>query len=311
LHQGATGSGTVLFLHAPLINFQHPMNALAQIQPKLESPEEIAAQLGNAQKMEAIGRLVSGVAHDFNNLLTGVVLCGDLLLAGLEKQSPLRRYAQEIRMAAAHGTELIQQLLAVAQQGAVTASLLSFNDAVAGLRNLLERLIGEDIELITHLSDELDMVKMDPAHSQQIILNLLLNARDAMPDGGRITLTTRNYRPVVTDLGPAESNPLTHVEFEVSDTGCGMDAETRARAFQPFFTTKKPGAGSGLGLATVSSIVQQCGGTVVVHSEPGKGARVVVRLPAQFVAPIMKEAGGKFGPAPAPDPQTQRQGKQV
>jgi two-component system, cell cycle sensor histidine kinase and response regulator CckA len=283
------------------------MNALAQIQPKLESSEATTEQLGNPQRMEAIGRLVSGVAHDFNNLLTGVVLCSDLLLTGLEKQSPLRRYAQEIRMAAAHGTELIQQLLAVARQGAVAASLLSFNEAIAGLRNLLVRLIGEDIELVTNLADDLGMVTMDPAHSQQIILNLLLNARDAMPDGGRITLTTRNCGLVVNDS--AESSRLGLVEFEVSDTGCGMDAETRARAFQPFFTTKKPGAGSGLGLATVSSIVKQCGGTVLVQSEPGKGARVVVRLPAQLVPRTIEDAGGNFGPAAAPDSQTQRQGK--
>jgi two-component system cell cycle sensor histidine kinase/response regulator CckA len=285
------------------------MNALAQIKPKLGSAEVTAEQLGNAQKMEAIGRLVSGVAHDFNNLLTGVVLCSDLLLAGLEKQSALRRYAQEIRMAAAHGTELIQQLLAVARQGAMPASLLSLNEAIAGLRSLLARLIGEDIELVTHLADDLGVVTMDPAHSQQIILNLLLNARDAMPDGGRITLTTRNCGLVINDS--AESPRLGLVEFEVSDTGCGMDAETRARAFQPFFTTKEPGAGSGLGLATVSSIVQQCGGTVVVQSEPGKGARVVVRLPAQFVPRTIENAGGSLSPAAAPDLQTQRQGKDI
>ncbi|MGO9123901.1 MAG: sensor histidine kinase [Terriglobales bacterium] len=290
------------------------MNALAQVQPKLESAEATAEQqLGNAQKMEAIGRLVSGVAHDFNNLLTGVVLCSDLLLAGLEKQGPLRRYAQEIRMAAAHGTELIQQLLNVARQGESAASLLSFNEAIAGLRNLLVRLIGEDIELTTHLADDLGMVKMKPAHAQQIILNLLLNARDAMPDGGRITLTTRNCGPAIAEpvgTGPAA---FAQIEFEVRDSGCGMDAETRARAFQPFFTTKKPGAGSGLGLATVSSIVEGHGGTIVVESEPGRGARVVVRLPAQFVLATRHEAASKFGPAPPSKPQTQRrrQGKQV
>jgi len=263
------------------------MNALAQIQPKLEPEATAEQQLGN---MEAIGRLVSGVAHDFNNLLTGVMLCSDLLLAGLEKQSPLRRYAEEIRIASTHGAALIQQLLAVAGQGAVTASLLSFNEAIASLRNLLVRLIGEDIELVTHLSDDLAMVKMDPAHAQQIILNLLLNARDAMPDGGRITLITRNGEPVAS-----------HIEFEVSDTGCGMDAATRARVFKTFFTTKQPGAGSGLGLATVSSIVQQGGGSVVVESEPGQGARVVVRLPAQF-----SETGATFGPVPATEPQIER-----
>jgi signal transduction histidine kinase len=286
------------------------MNALAQIQPRLESAEATAEQESkNVQTMETVGRLVSGVAHDFNNLLTGVMLCSDLLLAGLEKQSPLKRYAQEIRMAATHGAELIQQLLGVARQGAVTVSLLSFNEAITGLRSLLVRLMGEDIELITHLASDLGMVKMDPAHAQQIILNLLVNARDAMPDGGRITLTTRNGRSV-KDSGDSTLRPA-HVEFEVGDTGCGMDAETRARAFQPFFTTKKPGIGSGLGLATVLSIVQQNGGTVAVQSEPGKGARVVVRLPAQFVSPIIEKARGKPGPAPAPEPQTQKRGKKI
>jgi two-component system cell cycle sensor histidine kinase/response regulator CckA len=283
------------------------MNALAQIRPKLESADE--GNLENAQKMEAIGRLVSGVAHDFNNLLTGVVLCSDLLLMGLAKQSPLRRYAQEIRIAAAHGTELIQQLLAVGRQGAVTASLLSFNDAIAGLSNLLARLIGEDIELVTHLADDLGMVRMDPAHAQQIILNLLLNARDAMPDGGRITLTTRNCGFAVSGPGCTQSGTPAHIEFEVSDTGCGMDAETRARVFQPFFTTKKPGIGNGLGLSTVSSIVQHNGGTIVLESEPEKGARVIVRLPAQFPPQTAEESGGKFESASAPEPQTQREGK--
>jgi two-component system, cell cycle sensor histidine kinase and response regulator CckA len=286
------------------------MNALAQIQPKLESAESPAEQLANTQKMEVIGRLVSGVAHDFNNLLTGVVLCSDLLLAGLEKQSPLRRYAQEIRMAAGHGTELIQQLLGMARHGEAGASLLSFNEAIAELRNLLGRLIGEDIELRTHLADDVGMVEMDPAHAQQIILNLLLNARDAMPNGGRISLTTRNCEKATVSEG-ADSQPRAYVEIEVTDNGCGMDAETRARAFQPFFTTKKPGAGSGLGLATVSSIVQQCGGNVVIDSEPGRGTRVVVHLPALFAASSGKKAGGKIASAQAPELQTQRKGKQV
>jgi two-component system cell cycle sensor histidine kinase/response regulator CckA len=282
------------------------MNALAQIQPKLESAETAAERvLRNGQQMEAIGRLLSGVAHDFNNLLTGVVLCSDLLLAGLEKQSSLRRYAQEIRVAAAHGTELIQHLLVVAGQGTVPASLLAFNEAIASLRNLLARLMGEDVELVTQLAEDLGRVKMDPAHAQQIILNLLLNARDAMPEGGRVTLTTRNCPRVDSDSGPVE-----YIEVEVSDTGRGMDAETRAHAFQPFFTTKEAGAGSGLGLATVSSIVQRNGGSIVVESEPGDGTRVVIRLPVHFIPPAAREASAKVGPAPT-EPKTQRRGKQT
>jgi len=288
------------------------MTALAQVQPKLESAEASAEQQPrDAQTLEAIGRLVSGVAHDFNNLLSGVVLCSDLLLAGLEKQSPLRRYAQELRIAGAKGTELIQQLLVVARQGVVAASLLSFNDAIASLSNLLVRLIGEDIELVTHLADDLGMVKMAPAHAQQIILNLLLNARDAMPEGGRITVTTRNCGLAVSNSGGTPPAKPAHIEFEVGDTGCGMDAETRARVFQPFFTTKKPGKGNGLGLSTVSSIVQQNGGTIVVESEPERGARVVVRLPAQFAPQATKEAGEQFEAASAPQSETQREGSQV
>jgi two-component system cell cycle sensor histidine kinase/response regulator CckA len=288
------------------------MNALAQVRPKLESAEGTAErEQANGQKMEAIGRLVSGVAHDFNNLLTGVGLCSDLLLARLEKRSPLRRYAEEIRVAARHGTELIQQLMAVAREGAVATSLLSFNDAIAALSNLVARLIGEDIELVTHLADDLGMVKMDPAHAQQIILNLLLNARDAMPDGGRITLATRNCGFAAPDSRGPQPAMAAHIEFEVGDTGCGMDAETRARVFQPFFTTKKPGAGNGLGLSTVSSIVQRNGGTIVLESEPGKGSRVVVRLPAQFAPPASKEAGGKRQRISPPQSQNQEKDKQV
>ncbi|MGB7584488.1 MAG: ATP-binding protein [Terriglobales bacterium] len=282
------------------------MNALAQTQPKLESADATAEQPDTAQRMEAIGRLVSGVAHDFNNLLTGVVLCSDLLLAGLGKQSPLRRYAQEIRIAAAHGTELIQQLLAVGGPGGM-ASLISFNDTIRGLRDLLVRLIGEDIELVTYLDDDLGLVKMDPAHAQQIILNLLLNARDAMPGGGRITVTTRNRNRVGGDAEQSKSIPPAHIEVEVSDTGCGMDAETRARVCQPFFTTKKPGAGSGLGLSTVSRLVQQSRGSVVLESEPEKGARVVIRLPVEFAPHPAPTTVGQFETASALEVQTRKQ----
>src|SRR5262249_54635415 len=156
-------------------------------------------------------------------------------------------------------TELIQQLLGVARQTAATENLLSFNHAILGLHGLLKRLIREDIELVTILANDLYPVKMDPAHAQQIILNLLLNARDAMPEGGRIQLTTRNCGP--RSIAKKDESRDEYIEFEVRDSGCGMDAETRARAFQPFFTTKKPGAGSGLGLATVAGIVEQRGGT--------------------------------------------------
>lgn len=250
-------------------------------------------QMREAHRMEAIGRMVSGVAHDFNNLLTGMVLCCDLLLASLEKDSRLRRYAEEIRMAGAQGAALIQQLLAVARQRVVEARLLSWNEVIHGMRNLLTRLLGENVELVMELAERLGFVEMDPAQVQQIILNLVLNARDAMLDGGRITLKTGIFEDRIATTGEQKC----YVEFIVSDTGCGMDAETCARIFEPFFTTKKSGKGNGLGLATVSRIVKHYGGTIAVDSAPAKGTRVIVRLPrveAQRTGKVLMERGGSL-----------------
>jgi signal transduction histidine kinase len=168
--------------------------------------------------------------------------------------------------------------MAVAQQRAIEPCLLSLNNAVTEVYKLLARLVGENIELIPDLADDLGLVRMDPAQVQQIILNLVLNARDAMPDGGRIALATRNYDEPGRE-GEQKQLRNSWVEFAVSDTGCGMDAETRARLFEPFFTTKEPGKGNGLGLATTYRIVTHQGGTIEVESERERGTRVVVRLP--------------------------------
>jgi len=281
------------------------MSAIAQLRLKNDGTVDglqTEQQLRDTHKMEAIGRLVGGVAHDFNNLLTGMVLCSELILAGLDKESRLRRFAEEIRMAGEQGAGLIQQLLAVARQRAVEPCLLCLNDVVSEVRNLLTRLIGENIELIPELADDLGLVKMDPGEVQQIILNLVLNARDAMPDGGRVTLTTRNCnKPGPGPEGEQKQFRNSWVEFAVSDTGCGMDAEIRARLFEPFFTTKKPGKGNGLGLATVYRIVTHQGGTIEVESESGRGTRVVVRLPrveVPFQPAGVPRAGDNAGPVP-------------
>jgi len=259
------------------------MSALPQVQLHLETDESAAElQLRESQKMEAIGRLVSGVAHDFNNLLTGIVLCSDLLLAGLAKDSRLRRYAQEIRTAGAHGAGMIQQLLAVARPRAPELRSVSLNEVIQAMGSLLTRLIGENIVLSTQLAADLAPVTMDPAQIQQIILNLVLNARDAMPDGGRITLCTRNCDTPLASPAAGKS-PANYVQLEVRDSGCGMDNETRRRVFEPFFSTKSEGQGHGLGhglgLATVYSILKHAGGTVEIESAPGKGTRVIIRLP--------------------------------
>jgi signal transduction histidine kinase len=238
--------------------------------------------------MEAVGRLLGGVAHDFNNLITGIMLYCDLLIAGLGGDRRLRHHAQEIRMAGEQSAALIQQLLAVARPREVEPSVLSVNEVVCGMKDLLARLIGENIELITALAGDLSWVKMDPAQVQQIVMNLVLNARDAMPDGGRVTVQTRNCAGFLAHPDDEKSTPAPCVEFTVTDTGCGMNAETRSHLFEPFFTTKRPGQGNGLGLATAFGIVKQCGGTIVVESEPGRGTQVSVRLPQVEPEPAQK-----------------------
>jgi signal transduction histidine kinase len=235
-----------------------------------------SADLFRSQKLEAVGRMVSGVAHDFNNLLTGVILCCDLLLMKLELASPLRRYADEMKTAAAQGSSLIEQLLTVLREDQVAHGPLFWNSIVNDMRVLLSRLIGENIELATELTDGLPPVPIAAAEARQIILNLVLNARDAMPDGGRILLATRDrWTKHEADL----RTPSAHwVEFEVSDNGCGMDEKVRQTVFQPFFTTKP--SGNGLGLATVKTIVDKQGGSIEVASSPGKGTQIRIGFPA-------------------------------
>jgi len=286
------------------------MSAIPQLLVKHEDLGErllTEQQLRDAHKMEAIGRLVGGVAHDFNNLLTGMVLCSELILAGLEENHRLRRFAEEIRKAGEQGAGLIQQLMAVARQRAVEPRLLSVNAVVSDVRNLLTRLIGENVELVAELADDLGFVKMDPAQVQQIILNLVLNARDAMPDGGRVTLSTRNCDGSTPGRDTRNQFCDSSVVLAVSDTGCGMDTETRARLFEPFFTTKKPGQGNGLGLATVHRIVTHEGGRIEVESEAGRGTRVVVHLPRVGLEShslnVSKPVANKIG-AESEDPGT-------
>jgi signal transduction histidine kinase len=289
------------------------MRAIAQLQVRPEEAGErpqTEQQIRDAHKMEAIGRLVGGVAHDFNNLITGMVLCSELILAGLEPESRLRRFAEEIRKAGEQGAGLIQQLMAVARQRAVAPCLLRLNDVVSEVQNLLARLIGENVDLVAELADDLGFVSMDPAQVQQIVLNLVLNARDAMPAGGRITLNTRNFDGRRPESDARNQFCDSWVALIVSDTGCGMDAETRSRLFEPFFTTKKPGLGNGLGLATVYRIVTHEGGRIEVDSETGKGTRVVVYLPRvkmESKPSIVAEVANDI--SPAPHPKTRAAGK--
>ena len=234
-------------------------------------------QLRESQRLEAVGRLVGGVAHDFNNLLTGMMLYCDLLIGEVEKDGPAHRHAQEMRVAGENGAALVQQLLAIARPDARESRNCTLNDVVTGILDLLTRLIGENIVLTTSLAADIDAVKMEPAQVQQILLNLVLNARDAMPDGGRITLATRNRFDCPSPEQPDQTLPW--VELTVTDTGCGMSADTLGHAFDPFFTTKKPDRSSGLGLATARNLARQQGGSITAESELGKGTRISLRLP--------------------------------
>jgi two-component system, cell cycle sensor histidine kinase and response regulator CckA len=256
------------------------MSAAAQFPFTLPDEEQ---RLRRAASLESVGRLAAGVAHDFNNLLTGILLYCDLLLATLEQAHRGRKYAEEIRGASLQGAALIRQLLAVTRPGQGEAVPLCLNSIIEGMCTLLRRLIGETIELQCQLDLDLGLVEMIPAQAQQILLNLVLNARDALPSGGQIRVETRNCRlQVLTDpqatTHPAASFPC--VLFTVADDGCGMDAETRAHLFEPLFTTKEAGKGTGLGMATVHDIVARLGGLLHVESHPARGTRVTVVLPS-------------------------------
>jgi two-component system, cell cycle sensor histidine kinase and response regulator CckA len=264
------------------------MSAVPQSQAKIDRlPNALLGEqsLIESVRMEAFGRVACGVAHDFNNLLTGIMLYCDLLIAGLENNCQLRCHAEEIRGAGLDGVALIQRLMNVARPQLVEACLLSANEVITGSKNFMARLLGEQIELVTALADDLGYVRMNPAQFRRILFNLVLNARDAMPHGGRVTLETRNsnnWFPSSEDIGPHRG---ACIEFTVTDTGLGMDAETQSHLFEPFFTTKSPGHGNGLGLVTVNTIVKQHGGTLQVESRQGQGTRVIVRLPRVASSP--------------------------
>ncbi|HYM13074.1 MAG TPA: PAS domain S-box protein [Bryobacterales bacterium] len=237
--------------------------------------KRLEEELLQSQKMEAIGRLAGGVAHDFNNLLTVILGYTQMLLGELRRDDPLREHAAAVLTAAERASELTHQLLAFSRRQVLQPKVVNLNAALAETERMLQRVIGEDIELVTALAPQLGRVKVDPAQIQQVILNLAINARDAMPRGGRLTIETTN-----AEVGEAAGiAPGRYVRMTVRDTGGGMSAETQSHLFEPFFTTKEQGKGTGLGLSTVYGIVQQSGGHLEVDSRPGQGSTFDIYLP--------------------------------
>ena len=251
--------------------------ALAQSQSRTRTLE---AQLLESQKLEAVGRLAGGVAHDFNNILTAIGGYTDLLLADLPKDDPRRQDVEEIHLAAQRAAGLTHQLLAFSRRQVMQPKVIEPNALVSEIEKMLRRLIGEDILFATVLHPRVGNVRADPGQLEQVIVNLAVNARDAMPDGGRLTIETRNVDLDETYAAEhAGVTPGRYVQFAVSDTGVGMNAATKARIFEPFFTTKTRGKGTGLGLATAYGIVQQTGGHIWAYSEPGRGTTMRIYLP--------------------------------
>jgi two-component system cell cycle sensor histidine kinase/response regulator CckA len=237
-------------------------------------------QLLQAQKMEAIGRLAGGIAHDFNNLLTAVSGYTELLLGRLADGDPGREHALEIRQAGQRAAALTQQLLAFSRRQVLEPRVLDLNSVISDMERMLRRVIGEDIDLTAALDQSLWRARADPSQIEQAILNLVVNARDAMPRGGRLTIETGNVEldERYTDRY-ATFRPGPHVMLAVSDTGVGMSPDLQARLFEPFFTTKELGKGTGLGLSTTYGIVKQSGGSIWVYSEPGQGTTFKIYLP--------------------------------
>jgi signal transduction histidine kinase len=257
----------------------------------------LEAQLAQAQRMEAVGRLAGGIAHDFNNLLTAISGFGELASAGVSSDDPVAEDIGEILKASDRAAVLTRALLAFSRRQVMQPSKVDLNEVVGGLTPMLRVLLGEDVELVAESDPELGLVLIDRGQLEQVIVNLAVNARDAMPGGGKLTIATANAN---IDARDASSHvgavPGPHVKLVISDTGIGMTPEVMEHAFEPFFTTKARGKGTGLGLSTVIGVVQQSGGTIDMASSPGAGSVFTILLPRVGGASEQDETAGRTNP---------------
>jgi two-component system cell cycle sensor histidine kinase/response regulator CckA len=284
-------------LQAALGRAEHELNERKRAEEQLRKTE---GQLRQAQKMDAIGQLAGGIAHDFNNVLTVILGQSSLMLDDLKATDPLRPELEEVRRAGERAAGLTRQLLAFSRQQVLQLRVLDVNEVVRGMERMLARLLGAHVQLEVRLGAGVDTVLADAGQMEQVVMNLAINARDAMPRGGKLTIETRN----MTMAGEhVQMPPGEYVMLAVSDTGTGMDKETLARIFEPFFTTKEKGKGTGLGLSTVYGIVKQSGGHIWPYSEVGIGTTFKVFLP-RHTATVRREA-------PQPGPVTRLTGNET
>jgi len=279
---------------APLIDGKGDIHGVVGVIADITERKHLEEQFLQSQKMEAIGRLAGGIAHDFNNLLTAIIGYSQIAQARLNPQDALRKDIEEIENAGHRAATLTSQLLAFSRKQLIQPQVLDLNSLVTDLTRMLQRLIGEDIELATCLDPNVQLVNVDRGQIDQIIMNLAVNSRDAMPEGGKLTIETAN---VELDEGYAsehlDARAGSHVLLAITDTGTGMDKEMVSRIFEPFFTTKEQGKGTGLGLSTVYGIVKQSGGHINVHSTPGRGSSFNIYLPCVEAATDHEAARSK------------------
>ncbi len=265
---------------APIINENHELTHFVSIERDVTERKQLENALLQAQKMEAVGLLAGGIAHDFNNVLTVIISYSDLLLRAFKNEDKIHKYVEPIYTAGKRASDLTHQLLAFSRQQVLLPEIVNLNEIITEVEKMIRRPIGEDIQFTTLLASDLWQIEADPGQLSQVIMNLAVNARDAMPQGGTLTVQTEN---IILDKKDGRISPELdageYIKLSVQDTGEGMDSKTLSRIFEPFFTTKKTGKGTGLGLSMVYGIIAQSNGGIYVHSEPQTGTRFEIYLP--------------------------------